>query len=98
MIRIIYRPEAEADVESVFDWYEMRQAGLGQAFRAELNAAHARIVRSPTAFRVFFEEARRCLLKRFPYQLLFVLDGEDVVVLGCIHVRASDAVKEWRTQ
>ena len=34
--RLIIRPEAEADIEESFLWYEDQAGGLGQEFRAEL--------------------------------------------------------------
>jgi plasmid stabilization system protein ParE len=98
VIRIIYRPEAESDIEAAFDWYELREAGLGQEFRAEIEAAETQIVRSPNAFRAILGIARRSFLRRFPYLLLFVVEGEDIVVLGCFHVRTSTAVRRRRTR
>ena len=98
MIRIIYRLEAESDIEAAFDWYESREAGLGQEFRAEIEAAQTQIARSPQAFRAVLGNARRCFLRRFPYLLLFVEEGEDIVILGCFHVRASTGTKRRRAR
>ncbi len=29
---------------------------------------------------------RRAVLRRFPYGLLYVIDGEEVIVLSCYHL------------
>lgn len=78
MIRILYRLEAESDIEAAFDWYESRESGLGEKFRAEIEAAQTQIARSPLAFRAVLGNVRRCVLRRFPYLLLFVVEGEDI--------------------
>lgn len=39
MIKLIYRSEAVADVQSAFDWYEKARPGLGDEFLDELTAA-----------------------------------------------------------
>jgi plasmid stabilization system protein ParE len=96
--RIIYRPEAESDIEAAFDWYESREAGLGQEFREEIEAAEGLIARSPLAFKSVLGNARRCFLQRFPYLLVFVVDGEDIMVLGCFHARTSTATRRRRAR
>lgn len=98
MIPVIYRFEAESDVESAFDWYESIEAGLGEEFRAEVEAAERRIARSPEAFRTALGHARRCLLQRFPYLLLFVVEPNQIVILGCFHVRTSTARRRRRSR
>lgn len=98
MIRILYRLEAESDIEAAFDWYESRESGLGEKFRAEIEAAQTQIARSPLAFRAVLGNVRRCVLRRFPYLLLFVVEGEDIVILGCFHVRTSSGTKRRRSR
>ena len=39
MKRLVYRPEAVADVRAAFEWYERQREGLGDQFLAELAKA-----------------------------------------------------------
>lgn len=38
-MRLIVRPEAEADLLQAFSWYEDQQPGLGRAFNDEFGGA-----------------------------------------------------------
>ena len=46
------RPEAEADLDGAFTWYEEQRAGLGRDFLLAVEAALARIERNPESFPV----------------------------------------------
>ncbi|HVL88641.1 MAG TPA: type II toxin-antitoxin system RelE/ParE family toxin, partial [Actinomycetota bacterium] len=85
MTSLIYSPEATAEVRAIHDWYERESAGLGRALLEDLRIAEEAIARSPFAFRVIRRETRRYLLARFPYQLLFTVRKDTVVIVACLH-------------
>jgi plasmid stabilization system protein ParE len=95
--RLVYRPEAEADVHMAFDWYERQREGLGDQFLAELAKAEDVVRTNPLAFRVLQREARRVLLRRFPYQLIYRVVEDAVVILACFHGRRSPRRLEGRS-
>jgi plasmid stabilization system protein ParE len=92
--RLVSRPDADADVEATFDWYEGELAGLGQQFLNELQVTYDRIAAGPAKYQRVANEVRRALLRRFPYAVYFAVDGEDVVVLAVLHA-ARDPF-EWQ--
>jgi len=75
------------DILEARAWYEERAKGLGEGFTRSIDAAAAGILRFPQAFPQVHGEVRKAVLRRFPYSLLFLIDGEDIVVLGCFHQR-----------
>lgn len=89
MTELLYRPDASADVQEAFEWYERRRAGLGRDFLRELGEAEEALVRAPMANRAVHRETRRYLMHRFPYQLLYRVIDDTVVIVGCFHVRRS---------
>lgn len=96
MKKLVYRPEAEADVRSAFEWYERQREGLGADFIEALRQAEDRVQRSPFAFRTVRRDARRLLLRRFPYQLIYRVVDEVVVVVACFHGRRAPRRLERR--
>jgi hypothetical protein len=69
-------------------WYERRQAGLGDAFRVEINRAVGRIESHPERWPVFRERFRKVRLRRFSYTLFYRITGpESAVVLAVAHNR-----------
>lgn len=89
MKRLVYRPDAATDIEEAFRWYEGQRAGLGAEFLLALTQAEAAVLASPLAFGVLRRDARRYLMRRFPYQLLYRVLGDDIVVVACFHARRS---------
>ena len=98
MKRLVYRPEAEADVRVAFDWYEHQREGLGSEFLGELTKAEDEARANPLAFSLLRRDARRLSLRRFPYQLIYRVVDDVVVVLACFHGRRSPRRLETRTR
>jgi plasmid stabilization system protein ParE len=90
-VRLIVRPEAEADIAGGYVWYESQQTGLGERFVDEMSRCIAEIEREPLRFVCVRHEARRALLRRFPYAVFFVLGQEHISVVAALHM-ARDPV------
>jgi toxin ParE1/3/4 len=84
--------DAEAEVRAAANWYEMERPGLGQLFLQEARDCAARIRDNPeSGSRVPGSRstalARRILMKRFPYSVVFLdLPGE-IRILAFAHMR-----------
>lgn len=94
--RLIIRPEAEADLQEAFDWYERRVPGLGADFLAAIDAALRSILSNPLQHPVIHRDARRALTRRFPYQVLFVIPDDAIIVVAILH-GARDP-KHWQNR
>jgi hypothetical protein len=53
-------------------------------------------MRFPLAYPAVHGEARKAVLRRFPYALIYVVEGSDIVVLACYHHRRDP--KGWRAR
>jgi plasmid stabilization system protein ParE len=93
-LEIIVRPEAEADMEDGFDWYEERLPGLGSDFLLNVDATFHSIIRNPLQFPVVHKNIHRALTRRFPYQILFLIEKHRIVVLAVFHSKRSP--NRWR--
>ncbi len=99
MNSLVIRPEAEADLDAGYLWYEARSPGLGEAFLDTVDAAFRSIAQNPLRFPILHPDPdtpiRRALLKRFPYGLYFVWDGPNniVAVIACMHARQEP--RQW---
>jgi hypothetical protein len=49
--------------------------------------------RSPLLYPIVESEARRVLLRRFPYAVIYEIHGHDVVILACLHFSRNP--EEW---
>jgi len=60
--------------------------GLGLEFLDELDRAVRRVVDFPLSFPEIERGIRRCRLARFPYGLIYGVDGETIVVVAVAHL------------
>lgn len=94
MTPIVFRPEAEAELAEAVDWYEARGRGLGAEFLRSLDAALSHVQRHPALYPTVFRQARRAVLRRFPYSLIYVVHDGFIVIAACIHGRRDP--RRWQ--
>lgn len=94
--RFLVEPEAEAELDEAFIWYEGRAAGLGSEFLRALRAAFALIRRNPDQFPRVRGDIRRTLVRRFPYAVYYVVDPEQISVLAVVHTRRHP--RRWQSR
>ena len=91
---LIVKPEAEADIEESFIWYENQAVGLGQDFRKELRRTIFRIKSNPLSFPKVHKLTRRALVDRFPHAFFFLIDSNKIFITGCVHHKRDPKV--WK--
>lgn len=94
---LILRPEAEAEVEEAYRWYEERSAGLGTEFIRVVDAALEPIRRQPDLYPVKYKNARQVVLRRFPYSLYYIIQPDaSIEVTSCFHTSRNP--RRWRSR
>src|SRR5205814_7737762 len=71
--RVIFTEEAENDVVSHYAWYQDREPGLGEDFLRCVEACVLTIQRNPRLYSVVFDDFRRALVRRFPFEVFYEL-------------------------
>jgi plasmid stabilization system protein ParE len=83
---LIYTDEAMSDLLTQADWYDGQRPNLGRHFLESVAAAADGLRTFPRQGRVFLGEHRLKLVRRFPFGVFHVLDGERVVVTAVLHL------------
>jgi plasmid stabilization system protein ParE len=83
--RLVFLAEAEAEIAEAGEWYETRGKGLGADFMRSVEATVAAIQRAPTQYQIVKGQARRAVLRRFPYSLVYKASEHEIIVLACFH-------------
>ncbi len=91
--QLIIRPEAENEMAEAFDWYELRSSGLGFDFLLCVEAVLNSIVRMPNKFPQVHLAVRRALVRRFPYELFFIENEKNIVIIAVFHAKRNP--KHW---
>jgi toxin ParE1/3/4 len=93
-MEVIYHPKADDEVLESAKFYERRSRGLGWRFLRTVQEAEGRIVRTPHAFPFLDEPIRKCVLRGFPFNVLFQIADEGVFIVAVAHHRRRPGY--WR--
>lgn len=89
--KVRFKRAARRDIERAFTWYEKQSEGLGTEFLRSVAAGTSQLTNIPLIHTVEYNNVRRAHLRRFPYSLHFLVENEEVIVLGCIDQRSNPA-------
>jgi len=78
-------PEAEQELTAAFQHYQEVVPGLGLDFLGEFFHAIGQVQKYPAAWPVIRKNARKFLLRRFPYALIYVPREEELWVVAVMH-------------
>ena len=97
--RLIVLDEAEEELIEAERWYEKQLPGLGREFRTAIDEGMERLLKAPLAASPIVNVpvsigARRILVKRFPYSIVFIEHVEDLWVVAFAHHRRRPGY--WR--
>ena len=94
--RVQYLSEALEEVEEAFGWYLLRSPEAAAAFLIELERAIALIAERPEIWSVFQRDSRRYILRRFPFDLIYRVAGDQIQVVALAH--QSRRPLYWRSR
>jgi plasmid stabilization system protein ParE len=91
---IILTEAAREDIETARRWYREHSGVLSRDFIRTLRACIEGIEQFPEGHPVVHRDARRALLRRFPYMLLYVVRESAILIVGCMHTRREP--RRWQ--
>lgn len=86
-INVDVHPGAAAEFDEADDWYADVNPNVAANFRNAVYDALRRIGNQPLSFPVVEATLRRCVLRNFPYVILFDDSGQRPRVLAIAHTR-----------
>jgi plasmid stabilization system protein ParE len=92
----ILRPEAEADIRTIYGYLEQVRLGLGKKFLSQLTEVLERIESFPELYGVVWQDVRAARLKKFRYVLYYVIFQDRVEILGVIHGSRHESA--WKSR
>jgi len=84
-MRIVYVPEVAVDLADARAWYESCAPGLGEDFLRMAYAAFSELGEFPLRHVEVYNHFRRTLLRRFPYNVYFLVKRDVITVYGVFH-------------
>ena|SRR5437016_3510748 len=83
---IFFEPAAQAELDEATFWYETREAGLGDEFKAEVFAVLDRVKQAPEQFRHVGLTVRKVRLRRFSrYSIYYSVEPSRIGIVSIFH-------------
>ena len=94
MFAIFYSFSSEKEILNAAEWYNLQQDGLGERFISELEKLEYYIGLSPYFFPLKYATVRQATMKRFPYIVLFKVEGTNIFILSVFNCYQNPAKKK----
>jgi plasmid stabilization system protein ParE len=91
-MRLVFGPEAEAELAAAFDYSESVASGLGLALIEDLDTLVRRIRGNPALYVQVHGFMRRAVLRRFPFGVFYTFDETEIRVHAFLHVAGDPRV------
>ena len=85
-MKVVFLAPAQNELDDAVDWYNRQAAGLGRELLDELDRAVRRALAFPLSYPEIEPGIRRCRLGRFPYGVIYGLDGDTLIVVAVAHL------------
>jgi hypothetical protein len=89
-LEIFVHAEARVEVQETFYYYQDLNDGLGFEFMRSMDATLQFIKRNPYSYQKTYKDVRRVLLRKFPYALFYLVEENQIIILGCLHQKRSE--------
>ncbi|MGP0065097.1 MAG: type II toxin-antitoxin system RelE/ParE family toxin [Isosphaeraceae bacterium] len=93
---LILIPEARAEFDEAFDWYDRKKAGLGADFADCVQRVFDRISACPEIYPVVRHDVRKAGVARFPYSVYYRIDPTQILVVAVVHSRRDPRI--WQSR
>lgn len=91
--KVVFTTDAEYEFLDAVAWYELQRSGLGSDLILCVEEAFEVLSRNPY-FEIRYNESRVYNIRRFPYQLIFFTEGDNVFVTSFFHAHKDP--DKWR--
>lgn len=94
MKTVLIQQEAEADLAEAYSWYALRSQALADALTTEFLAVTSMLADHAEAFTEVVPGARRALLSRFPYSVIYLVEADRIEIVAIVHSHRDPEV--WK--
>ena len=91
---VSFLPAAQVDYDEALAWYLKRSARAATGFEAAVAHGVQRIADDPETYALIDKRHRRCLLKRYPFSLVYRIEVSGVLIVAVAHSRRRS--RYWR--
>lgn len=91
-MRVVLLAGAKRELFQAATWYDDRRPGLGDALLGEAASAVDRLKAFPDTGIAASHGYKRCVIRRFPYSLIYRASADTLIVVAFVHRRRRPLV------
>jgi len=91
ILPVVVAPSAAFDIADATTAYEATRTGLGREFLHELRRARHQMERFPAGCQQVLPDIRRCLIRRFPFGVIYRSLPDRIEILALLPTQADPA-------
>jgi len=84
-VNVVLIPPSDVELDEAIKYYDEQYPGLGEDFYREFLRATDLVIKYPDTWRKVSDNTRRMNIKNFPYLLLYIIDGETILITCIAH-------------
>ena len=84
-----FEEDAKFDIAEAFDWYSEISKEISKRFLEEIMLAVQYLENEPQQFKIVYKKFRQVPLKKFPFVLLYKIDGNIVKIFRVFPTRKN---------
>lgn len=88
--------EAEEDIANAWDWYYKIQPSLAEQFLLTVEFSFEKIKSSPYLFAKKHKNIRSASIKKFPFAVLYIVNGNDIEIFSVFHHKRNPKIWKQR--
>ena len=94
--RLEVRPQVWNDIAAAAEWYDARESGLGAKFARAVQDRIEDVRKQPLLARIrdIRRSVRWVFPRRFPYRIIYRVEGDVVLIIAVIHAAQHD--RRWK--
>ena len=85
MKQLVFSKISDLDIKDAVDYYNWKQAGLGDRFFENLLSKINKINTNPSSYSFRYENVRLARIDHFPFTIHFIDEPEVIVIIGVLH-------------
>ncbi len=97
MADISIHPDAEAEYEAALAWYMARGEQVAAGFETAFDQTLESVAANPELYPLRDDRHRFCLLRRYPYSVIYRVEGIRIQVVAIAHARRMPVYWSDRT-
>lgn len=96
-MNVSFHAAAEAELNQAVDYYNACRPDLGWEFVEEVHATIRNILQHPAAWTPLSRHTRRCLVRRFPYGVVYQAIADGIRIVAVMHLNRKPDYWQDRT-